>query len=212
MGYNAQSPEEIRTSIQKEAERRFFQEGITSTEMKQIAMSVGISRSTLYRHYPQKAQLVFLSMANLLLNHYNESALRIVKSRASGLDKLMECLYSYMSMLRDYPDRLRFINEFDQLYAGKYPDIAENEYFVASMQRIVGAYRQTILEGQRDGSIRTDIPADTLASVAINMAAGMAQRVLVRSEHIEMEHGVPVNTILDTTVRLIRQSLGEGRL
>ena len=59
MAYTPLSPEEIRVAVLKEAKEQFLNHGIADTQMKKIAEAVGIGRSTLYRYYAEKEQVVF---------------------------------------------------------------------------------------------------------------------------------------------------------
>ena len=54
------TPEEIRSALVSTAKEKFLSNGIAGTEMKDIAASAGLSRSTLYRYMIDRNQLAFI--------------------------------------------------------------------------------------------------------------------------------------------------------
>lgn len=207
MGYNAMSPEEIRRAIEAEARHLFLRQGIHATEMKELAGRVGISRSTLYKYFPVKAQLAFLVMADVLTEHAQAIAQEIERTTGPGLVKVRGYMHAFAADLLARPAVMRLMVEFDHLYTGDYPDVPEKAYFIESMRQNMALCEAWIHEGQMDGSITGAYSAHLLAAVMVNSISGLTQRILPRRAHIEEEHQETVHAILDTSIVLFCESI-----
>ena len=188
--YTTLSPDEIRTAVQKEARKLFLKYGIEKTQMKNIAESVGIGRSTLYRYYAEKEQLAFI-VTRQTLEEISRNALKKTSADGikNGFDRLKLYLEESVKLYSSNMKILKYYVEFDLLFEGKYPEYPEAKEFVNVMKNISGLTTQFIIQGIKDGSIITDEDPVLLAGILSNSILCTAQRVLPRSKHYREEHG-----------------------
>jgi len=208
VGYNSMSEEEIRAAVIEEGRKRFLNIGIANTQMNLIAKSVGISRSTLYLYFPSKVELVF-HVARELLGSVTRSVNQHIDSAncQSGFSAVHEYLSFLLNFYRANTSIARFIDEFDSIYTGDYPDVEETRLYASDMAAYMNVFYARIARGQADGSIRTDLPANVLGSVLVDGLYGFIQRLFPRKSHIEKEHDVSILEISDVFLSFLENSV-----
>jgi hypothetical protein len=124
----------------------------------------------------------------------------------SGYDKFEQGIKHYTDILINNPDKVRFLDEFDQLFTDSYPVSEEAyEYTEFNKSKSFTIY-EDYKEGVADGSIRfVDNPTFEV-DVLVNLILGMAQRILPRAQHYIEEHGYS-KEFLEEAVRLMLLSV-----
>lgn len=199
--------EEIQRMILEEARSQFLEKGIAATQMKDIAAKIGISRSTLYRYYPQKEHLAFLITSQICDQLMNDSVSFELPEKACGYDKVESFCYHYIDNLLQNTALLSYLSDFDRLFEKDYPDIPEAVSFLNSIQKNNQTLAAYLRQGQLDGSIVPYENANLLASVLINTFLSEAQRLFVRSDHFQREHGYSGYQIIHKTAELLLRTL-----
>ncbi|SBS25803.1 HTH-type transcriptional regulator TtgR [Marinomonas spartinae] len=177
--------EETRDKIIHVAEALFIANGFADTQMKDIASAIGMSRNTLYRYYQDKYDLGFAILVVVLKRKavvYDKIMDQIEAGHyASILDGLQVLMKAYCDI--QYQDDDRFIAEFDGYYAGSR---IPSEFRAKLAQRLPNTinHRLTniVLLGQKDSSIRVDIPANQLAITLLNAIPTFFRRMLLRHD------------------------------
>ena len=207
MGYNSMSEEEIRAAVLKEAHKRFLSIGIANTQMNLIAKSVGISRSTLYLYFPSKVDLVFRVARELMCSISRDAAGFVAAAKCpDGFSSVHHWLLYHLEFYRANISIAHFFDEFDAIYTGDYPDIEETKLYASDMIDSMNEFYALVARGQADGSIRSDMPASMLGSALIDGLYGVIFRLLPRKAHIESEHGVNIDEVIDFVVSQLEQS------
>jgi AcrR family transcriptional regulator len=176
--------------ILKEAKALFLSIGLRNTEMKAIAQKVGIGRGTLYRYYQHKEQLAFIVTVDILNDLLNESFSVAIGAELTGYEKLKLFSEKYIDMLINNENIIGYLTEFDRMFEREYPSYPEAESFVKRLNTHFKLISKYIIEGIEDKSIQTDEDPLAFTSVLVNTILGLAQRVLVRKEHIQQEQGI----------------------
>ncbi len=172
----------------------FFAEGFSALGMERIAERLGVSKATLYKYFPDKRALVS-AVVDLQMEE--------IGARLADLDKLgrpfperfaglLGTIFETIgpSMLRFMPDILR-----DAPW--------EWERIAAFRRRRVFSLLENLLEqGGRQGMVRTDIPATTLAPLLI--------AVIEQFGRPEVLAGLPVS--MERTIRSFAGILLQGIL
>lgn len=186
--------------IIRAASQHFLHEGIRNTDMKQLAQELGISRSTLYRHFGNSVQIAFYVVLDYLKSLTNDDPM--LYRGMNGYEAV--CLY-----VRRLVDRLcqnlpwlQVIREFDALYS------TEQHIFVppeAYSQYISGDQDQPIvkffLKGVADGSIRAQ-QNDTVSALALTFTClALVERIMLREQNYIQEHGA-AREIVDAAIEL----------
>jgi AcrR family transcriptional regulator len=175
--------EETREKIIRIAEGLFIANGFANTQMKDVALAIDMSRNTLYRYYQDKYDLGFAILVVTL------------KRKVCLYDRIMEDIEEHQFptvregvsvLLNAYADIKyqaddRFIAEFDGYYAGsRIPTQFRDELTKVLPTNITQRLINIILQGQSDGSIRSDIPAEHLAVTLFNAVPTFFRRMLLR--------------------------------
>jgi AcrR family transcriptional regulator len=188
------------------AKEFFITKGIRNTEMKDIANAVGIGRSTLYRHFANKEAISFYVAKEILIS-LGEFADSFDKSdELTGFDKFAHIMKIHMDSLIKNTDKVRFLDEFDQLFTDSYPQSEEAFDFIEFTQRKNVVLSQIFRDGIQDGSIKPVENPEFEVDVISNLIFGLAQRILPRAKHYVEEHGYS-NEFLEEAINLILNSI-----
>lgn len=171
------------------ARELFSQNGVEHTEMKDIAARLGISRSTLYRHFPGRDTILFL-LAQQALDMLSTEILHSARNTRNGYERFSAQLQALCRALLAHPQEVHFLRDFDYIFTKEYP-AEEGRRFKGYLERedsetpMLESYRL----GQRDGSIRPSPDPACDVITLCNACYAMAQRILPRREHYLAEHG-----------------------
>jgi AcrR family transcriptional regulator len=200
--------DEVDNHILYIARELFLTVGIQNTEMKDIALKAEIGRSTLYRHFSSKEQIAFYIAKDILLELHECLGRSKLTDNQTGYEKLEIELKQFMNTLIGSKDRIRFLDEFDQVFTDSYPEMEEALDYVEFNKQNDSDFLVTkcIQEGIEDGSIRPIQNPEFEADVMINMILGIAQRIIPRSQHYIEEHGAYIE-IMEEAVNLLLLSL-----
>ena len=182
---------EIDERILEESRKQFLEQGIINTEMKDIAKRLGCSRSTLYRHFASKGDILML-LARRALAVIDQSV-RIPEDKVfgCGYDELEWQMYSMVKAQVLHIEDVTFLRDFDCLFTKGYPDTAEKDDFLNDVSNSMALMRvkESILRGMEDGSIKHFNDPDLLALTVTNANLSMGQRILPRESLYIEEHG-----------------------
>lgn len=186
--------------ILKLAKKMIIKDGIANLDMKVLAEKIGCSRSTLYRHFSSKGDI----MIKLV-----EESLQIISSSSQNLpkdihfDNGFEEFSWYVNerakALIKEVDSVTFIRDYDCLYTNAYPQSSHLEGF---KDFIKGDYLSdpwfiAFKKGMEDGSIRHfDDPKLQVLTIS-NGLLGIAERVVPRIPFYIQEQGYGEEFVLN---------------
>jgi len=168
---------EIRDSRQNKiiqiAENILFEKGFSKTTVSDICKVANCSRTTLYSHFENKENL-YLAVINHSFQRFLNYFENLSVEGENGLDKFLEYSKGFIQYSRKFPKNYSIIIDFYTLLrsvnnkelhsdsarilsqCALFPDVQKNaeipSYFLMNI----------IKEGQKDGSINKDIPANLL--------------------------------------------------
>jgi AcrR family transcriptional regulator len=184
----------------------FLTVGIRKTEMKDIAREANIGRSTLYRHFTNKEQIAFYIAKDILIELLAQAKRPTDFEQLTGYEKLEYGLKEYINTLLNSQEKVRLLDEFDQLFTDSYPASEEAlEYVEFNKNRDTDLFR-FLAEGMKDGSIKYIEDPIFEADVFLNIILGLSQRIIPRAKHYLEEHGY-YNEFLEEAVRLLLASV-----
>jgi AcrR family transcriptional regulator len=135
------------------AEQLFARRGFAGIGLAEVAEQVGLSKSSLFHHFPSKAQLYAAVMARIL----DRIEAELMRSLAAGgtpverLDRWLDVVIDLLARHPSYPRLLlRSLFEDDEL-AGELP---EEQAVNATLARIVAAAERLLQEGIDGGVFR----------------------------------------------------------
>ena len=178
--------DETREKILLEARTCFSRNGFFETQMKDVAAAVCMSRNTLYRYFPSKVELAMAILERALHQLVQESKQYIddpdLPKDSTALDRYIHAVEHFMSPSQASLDE-RFLAEFDAYFSGS----RITETFKARLQKSVelegvSFFTKLLKQGQADGSVRKDIPAQLLNVTMINACRALQQRLILRGD------------------------------
>ncbi len=176
--------EETRRKILVAAEAMFIEKGFFDTQMKDVAVAIGISRNSLYRYFHDKGDLGYavLGMVYARIEPRLDRILRDTQATAglSGRERLQQFLNKAF-LDGDLREDLTFMAEFDSYFSG-------NRIPVDFRSRAGGALPASglprigdlVTAGLEDGSIRADISPEDLLPMVVYSLKALQQHVLLR--------------------------------
>ncbi|MGY4711909.1 TetR/AcrR family transcriptional regulator [Mycolicibacterium sp. CBM1] len=147
--------------------------GVHGLRVEDVAEAVGVTKSLAYYHFKSRAGLLAATL------DYNEGLAPTTILRTAdgdGLNRIREAALTEFS--NSEPVRMNNIVWHEINAAATFDDELRDR--VNSMtRRWVGEVAEAIAEGQRDGSIRADVDAETAAEALTALIAGFIERVLI---------------------------------
>lgn len=199
--------DEVDKKIIEVARMEFLTKGIRRTEMKDIAKQAGIGRSTLYRHFTSKELISFYIAQDILVELQDLTPLQCDLECKTGYDKLVKYLHQMTKIMIQSPEKIRFINEFDQIFTDVYPDSKEASAYVefnyTYENPALGYYR----EGIHDGSIRVIDNQQMDFRIILELLFGLAQRIIPREQHFVQEHSTTAEEYFRSALLLLLEPI-----
>lgn len=183
------------------AQEMFLSLGYAQVEMKDVAARSGISRSTLYRHFPSKESLAFY--VSLSIFQSQQLCYSGPLPEGSGLDRLAFAVRKTAQLLSLRRAQVAYLTQFDIVFSGNYPDMEVSNYYESYVRSMGRPFLQLMEEGMADGSIRP-LKDPMLAAITLsNALLALAQRVLPREEHFRREQGYGAEMLTELAETLI---------
>jgi AcrR family transcriptional regulator len=173
--------------ILEAAQKLFIQEGIDNVSMGEIADAARLARKTLYQYFSNKQEIAFAIFQKMVDWQVLSSDL-IPLPPGNGFQRTEAFVMGLISMLETYPEQIRFMVEFDTLYARGGDPAKVRQFYVQGAEVLVPIIRQ----GVADGSISPDVDPDFAAAAIFNLLSGMNSRFALLGNQISEEYGRPV--------------------
>ena len=161
------TPTGTKRRILREAAALYRRHGFNGTSMQDVATAVGITKSSLYHHFPKK-QALLLEIVELTVDRVTPAVRTIAESNLPATERLVRAVAMHIvEALRHQDNVACFIEE------GRYLDPASREGFFAKRDRYEQYFRSILDDGVRSREFRQhDV---RLAALAI---LGMANSVV----------------------------------
>lgn len=178
--------EQTKKNILLEAERHFIQKGIQSTQIKDIAEALNMSRRTVHRYFATKDELAFeieLVVLDQIQAYINRSTSDI---SGSALDRI----HGYFNAIdiEVIRDQLRYTAEFDRYFQNAYPSSELEHSLIERIDPTKDILYDILVDGIQDGSFRQDLSADQMYHFISQSFFSLFQRLILREQHLKYEH------------------------
>ena len=80
-------------------EKRFLSEGFVKVTMDEIAAELGISKKTIYKHFPSKDSLVS-EIVHIRLRNANSNVMSVLSTKTDVVRKFIELINVYVDEIR----------------------------------------------------------------------------------------------------------------
>jgi AcrR family transcriptional regulator len=195
--------ERQRRRILAAAEELFDIRGIDRVPIADIVAAAGIRASTLYEYFSNKDEIVWTLVEELML-HWSASVREATdKTTGPALARITTLLEAFGDELVDHPQRVRFMAQFDAMYARDWPAerllALEDRLFPGRFEPLSNLIR----EGIADGSLRSDLDPDLTLHSVVNAVVGAQRRLASLGNRVEQEYGQPIEVLFRETVRIL---------
>ena len=191
-----------RTRILTAAEKLFDQQGIDRTTMAELIAASQLRTSTLYQYFSNKDDVVWALLGQAMETAALHSK-KFVDSATTGLGKISALLDFMADELATNPSRVRFMAQFDAMYARDWPVerllTLEGRFHGQGFQ----VFRSLIQEGIADGSLRPDLDPDLTLHAVMNAVIGAQRRLASLGAKVELEYGQPIDRLFRETIRIL---------
>ena len=191
-----------RRRILDAAAKLFDRQGISQTTMAEVMTASGLRASTLYEYFSTKDDIVWELFSEVLEEHA-ASAAKSMEGAPNGLGKIIALLRFMAEELVQHPARVRFMAQFDAMYARNWPVerllTTEGRFNADGFK----AFAILIGEGIADGSLRPDLDPELTLHAVINAVIGAQRRFASLGQKVELEYGHSIGTLFDETIRIV---------
>ncbi len=192
-----------RRRILAAAEELFDIRGIDRVPIADIVAAAGIRASTLYEYFSNKDEIVWALVEELMLRSSTSVLEAAGTTTGPALARITALLEAFGAELVDHPQRVRFMAQFDAMYARDW----SAERLLALEDRLFpGRFEplsKLIREGIRDGSLRSDLDPDLTMHSVVNAVVGAQRRLASLGNRVEQEYGQPIEVLFRETVRIL---------
>lgn len=153
-----------RDKILDAAEALFARRGYAAVGMSEIAEAVGLSKSSLFHHFPTKAQL-YAATTDRILRVIEQSLTTALAGGGTPVERLDRWIDTVADLLGTHEAYarllLRSLFEDDELNGAFEEERAVNE----TLHRVIGAATQLLREGMSSGALRAASIPHTVQSL-----------------------------------------------
>ncbi|KAA3609802.1 MAG: TetR/AcrR family transcriptional regulator [Calditrichaeota bacterium] len=194
-----------RNDIINAAEKLFFSKGLANTTMDEVAKEAEYSKGTLYLYFKSKEDL-YLAITVRGMKILEKMFREALKVSENGLCKSRRMGETYFEFAHKYP------NYFNSMVYFETSDIQiDNNENAQTCEEQVNRTLQPVVEAVQEGindeSIRSDLDPLQVATVMWAHCTGIITVISQRGSHIEEQHGVKVNDLVELSFEMIGRSL-----
>lgn len=145
-----ENPDKLKTRIIDSTSQLFFERGFARVSMDQIASGLGISKKTLYQHFPSKQALLHEVVSNMI-NENGKIIEGIVNDRGMDFHRKLSRLMNHLSGLVS-----RMARPFGEDLRRNAPEMWEE---IVQFRRniVLFNFRKLLESGARQGIFRKDV-------------------------------------------------------
>ena len=172
--------------------RLFGEKGIEPVRMQDVADACGLGIATLYRYFNNKLEFVIAIGAKKWEEYFEEIEEEYARrggDRMNAAEELDFYLGAYILLYREHKDILRFNQDFNGYILHAQPTQAQLADYLRAVEPFSKKFHRLYEKGLRDGSIRTDMPEQTMFNATMHIMLAVAGRfsqgVVVRSDDPE---------------------------
>lgn len=170
---------ERRNAILKEGFRLFEANGIETTGMQEIADACNLGIATLYRYYKNKLDLVL----DIGARQWEDYAVYAKRHREecnadqmTAAQELEFYLDFYIDLYQNHKDLLRFNSNFNSFIQHEGATKKQLAPYLKAISSLGSFFHSIYSKGQKDGTVRTDMPEDKMFASTAHIMLAVAVR------------------------------------
>ncbi|MTD30631.1 TetR/AcrR family transcriptional regulator [Planomicrobium sp. YIM 101495] len=181
----------------------FTEKGLADVQMKEVAQQAGVGVATVFRYFPKKDELI-VAVATRSLDFIEEEFARIAALPLSAYERLDQLLTVLLDNQKaDAYESGRFREAFESYASFQREPLPNIDGYLARQTVIMQNLAPIIEDGQRDGSIRRDMPAKPLIVTIINSYATFINNVALKSSISYLDEDIQPETQQDILKQIL---------
>lgn len=179
-------------SILAAAKKVFLEKGLVVATIDDIAAEAELGKGTLYRHYRSKEDIL-LAINEQAVREIHQQYLEAVAGAGSGLEKILRLTRAYYAFVAANPVYFGFIAFFES------PFTSTDAAAVYETTKAINVLVMELIElGKQDGSLRTDLKTNLVASTIWATSCGVMQFVVSKGHHLVQDHHISLDELFET--------------
>ncbi len=176
--------------------------GIDRVTMAELTAASGVQPSTMYQYFANKDDIIWALVAEEFGRGAKKTTQKL-EAAPNALAEITALLDSLCDELSNHPSNVRFMAQFDAMYARDWP--AERLLAVESQfaPEGFGFFTKLVRKGIADGSLRADLDPDLTMHAVLNAMIGAQRRLASLGTKVEAEYGHTVDRLFREAVRII---------
>lgn len=206
----AREKEARRHQILDAADAVFREHGFDGATIDRVAETAEVSKGLVYVYFSSKTELHHaLTLRHLEALH--EAAFEATQNDDAGLKKFRAFGLAYLSFAIAEPEAFAQMAQFESR-----PLRCDNDGYAALCQAQLDRIQELMVavleEGQRDGSLRADLPPRLAALTVWGLMHGVLQMAELQRRHIAEQHGIDSEALYAMAFRLIGVALASDEV
>lgn len=160
----------------------FAERSIESVTMPEVAEAGNVSRSTVFRYFPSKTDLVIAISTWRWKEYIDRQRKRMSPEDAAnftGAEYLRFYIGSFLEMYRDHKDMLRFNYDFNSFLSHQKGTPEQKLPYTQMVDALGRQFHELYERGSHDGTLNTDIPEQTMFSSSYHIMLAAVTRYAV---------------------------------
>ncbi len=195
-----------RNDIIDAAEKLFFSKGLSNTTMDEVAKQAEFSKGTLYLYFKSKEDL-YLAINVRGMKILEKMFRTVLNSSDNGLCKTRNIGKKYYEFAEKYPDYFNAMVYYELNEIEISEETSSAKTCEDQGNRTLQTVAEAVQEGIKDESIRQDLDPLQVATILWAHCTGVITVISQRGKHIEEQHGVMVDDLVELSFEMIGRSL-----
>jgi len=198
--------EHRRIEIIDAAEKLFFTKGISNTTVDEVAEEAELSKGTIYLYYKSKEELyAAIILRGLIL--LKGMMIKSISTRKNGLNKLYAMGMALYKFHKKYPNYFEAVFYHGLVSVNLTGECGFKSSCVVTGNEMLKLIISVIVEGIKDGSIRSDIDPHKVALSLYGMTSGLIRVVSLEEQDLLKHHKATPEELIKYSYELIVHSL-----
>lgn len=159
--------------------RLFAQYGIESVTMPKVAEAGGVDRSSVYRYYPTKLDLVIAISTNVWQDFTQKNYERLNRDEMTGAEEYDSFLETFLELYRNHKDILRYNQFFNVYVANEKVSPQQMRPFTEVTEKLAERFHRIYDKARTDGTLRTNVPENEVFSGTLHLMLAAVTRYAV---------------------------------
>lgn len=175
--------------------------------MDMIAQKSEFTKRTVYRYFSSKEDL-FFATAFKGHQYLYEMLFEAIQQGNTGFEKVRLSYIAYYEFILKYPELARLVNQRRYLNSENAQQVSPNyRKFMEIDQLLFENLRKIFVQGQEDGSIRSDLAINQLAFSNIYIAVGFFQLVSFTGDTYPKHFGYEKDSFIQFSIDRLLESI-----